>query len=130
MAALYRTITLEQEQRVPMPIRKYLEFDMPRLVDVLFEEDTIIGERLFRFALRRLNCVEQICLGAHCAQPSAAAARRRLHQHWIAALSCGLRKIRLAAVTVVPRQSRDARRFDERERRRLQPHRADRGATR
>ncbi len=88
MAALNGTFALPQEDNMAVRIAENLNFDMPRVLDKLFEENAVIAESVLRF--RPASRVSLACLlvvPGH-AETLAPAARRGLEHDRVADFVC------------------------------------------
>ena len=74
VAPLRRTFALVEMHDVAVAVAEDLEFDMPRLLDVAFEQYAIASERVLRFALAAFQVRRKFPRVAHDAHALAAAA--------------------------------------------------------
>src|SRR5258707_15754094 len=86
MAALQRTIALEQMNQIAMRIAENLYLDVPSVFDEFFQQQRAITECLLRFSPRRFDGASDFAFRLHNAHPFAAAACRSLNQNWKADL--------------------------------------------
>jgi hypothetical protein len=82
--ALDRTFALAQVHEVAVMVAKHLEFDVPRVFQILLDVDVPDAERSLRFTLRGPEQVAQICRRPYDAHPAAAAAGNGLDDDRIA----------------------------------------------
>ncbi len=92
MAALDRAFTLPQIDRVPVSIRKHLDFDMTRLGDELFDEYPVIAEARLRLAARTLESVSAFLIIVGNAHSLTATAGAGFEHHRIADARCDLHR--------------------------------------
>ena len=93
MPALQGTIALEEMDDVAVLVAEQLHLDVPRLFEVLLEEDAAILERGLGLLPRRLKAGHQADVVAGDAHAAAAAAGRRLDEHGIADLPGNLERL-------------------------------------
>ncbi len=84
VAALDRTFAFTQIERVAMAVGQNLNFDMARLFDEFFDEDTVVAKAVQALGFGGGEPLAHFLLGIGEAHPLAAATRRRLHHHGIA----------------------------------------------
>ncbi len=94
MAPLDGAVAFETVHHVAMRIAKDLHFHVPRPFQPLFQKDGVITKRCGGLPPGAQHRIRQLILTLHDAHPAPAAACRSLHQHRIADLRCGCRKIR------------------------------------
>src|SRR5215471_15674082 len=87
MPALNRALALSQAYNIPMLVAKDLEFDMPRMFDILLHIKIAVAESCGSFLLCLPVKSRQILLTAHDAHAASAPTRGRLDDHGIAHLA-------------------------------------------
>ena len=75
MAALDRALALAERDERPLPVRQHLDLDVPRPLDVAFEEDAVVAERRLRLPPGRLERILELGRLPDDAHPATAAAR-------------------------------------------------------
>ena len=102
MAALQRTIALEEMHDVALPVAEYLHLDMTGTRDIFFDEHARIAEGALRLAHCALQRILEIDMRVHPAHPLAAAPGDRLDEDGIADLvRLLLEKLRGLIVAVI-----------------------------
>ena len=84
MPALHRAVAFEQMHALAMRVREHLHLDMPRFVQILFQQHPVVAEAGFRLPPRRGQRRGEIRLPFDHAHALAAAAGGRLDQHRVA----------------------------------------------
>ena len=103
VAALHRTVALEQMHAMALRIGEYLNLDMARAREIFLDQHPVIAERRSGLALRRGQCRGEFLRRIHHAHALAAAAGAGLDQHRIADARGFLRQhggiLRIAVIT-------------------------------
>ncbi len=86
VAALERAVALEQVDHVAVLVAQQLHLDVPRAVEVLFQEDAAVLERRLGLGARRRQPLDEPVVVPRLPHPLAAAAGRRLDEHRVADL--------------------------------------------
>ena len=81
MPPLQRTIAFAQMHCIALPVAEHLNFDVPRLGQILLDVDAVVAERGFRLRTRGRERHRQIVRAGRHLHTAPAAARRRLDQH-------------------------------------------------
>ena len=81
MAALDRTVALEQVDRVAVPVGEDLDFDVPRPCQIFLDQQPIVAEGGGRFPPGTVERCDKIGAAADNPHAAPAAARRGLDQH-------------------------------------------------
>ncbi len=84
MAALNRTVSLVQMQKIAVIVGKYLDFEMTRTRQIFFEKDRRIAKGRFCFALRFFETSGELRFIVNDAHAAAAAAHRGFYDHRVA----------------------------------------------
>jgi len=84
MPALDGTIAFKEMYTVAMGIGEHLDFHMPRLLEVLFQQDPVITKRGRGFALGALQRGVEFIRAAYHTHPLAATTGAGLDEQWIA----------------------------------------------
>jgi hypothetical protein len=127
VAALHRAIPLEQVQHVAVRVAEHLHFDMPRPLEILLQQHTIVAEARLRLALCSFERRLEFRCATHDAHALAAAAGRCLDQNRKPDLARLAREVRrILAFAVIPGHHRNLRLRHQRLRARLVAHRRDR----
>jgi hypothetical protein len=107
MAALRRAVTLIEADGVTGLVGEDLDFDVPRLKQVLLDQHIVIAERRARFALARGQCGRKFIGRVDYAHAFAAAASRSLDEHRIAdTIGFTLQQRWILVRAVIPRHQR------------------------
>ena len=117
MPTLQRAIALEEIDAIAVRIREDLDLDVSRLRQIFLEQQRVVAEGGFRFALGAGDRVGKLSRGAHNAHPLATATRRSFDQHRIAdALGFRTQCLEILGCTVIAGNERHAggliKRFD------------------
>src|ERR1041384_6904514 len=127
MAALNRTLPLEQVNKLAVVISENLNFDMPRSLDVFFNQQRSAPKTLLGFATGRFNRVYKLTLIANDSHAFAAAARRSFDQNGQADFNSYLTEdLNRLIFTVIAWNNRHTCRSHQLAGRALQPHLANR----
>ena len=127
VAALRRAVALEQMHGIAVIVAEYLDFDVPRLVDIFFDQHVIVAERRLGFAPRARQRFGEIVCKLDPAHALAAAAGPRLDQHGIADLArLGGEQHQFLRFAMIARHDRHAGLLHQPLGGVLQPHGADR----
>ena len=86
MPPLQRTFSFAQVNHVAVAVAQHLNFDVPRLFDVFFDEHAVVAERGAGFARGPLESVAALVVVAGEPHPLAAAAGAGFEHHRIADL--------------------------------------------
>src|SRR5262252_1932744 len=81
MAALQRTIALEQMNKIAARVAQDLKFDVARALDIFLYQQRAVAESLLGLAPSGLDGAVNCAFGSHDAHALAAAARRGLYQN-------------------------------------------------
>src|SRR5262249_53335267 len=82
MAALQRTIALEEMNKIAARLAQDLTLDVTRALDIFPHQQRAVAESLLSLAPRGLDGAVNCAFGSHDAHSLAAAARRSLDQNW------------------------------------------------
>ena len=85
---LQRAVALAEMDRLALAVAEHLEFDMPRIAEILFQIDGVVAERVLRFGPRLHHLRFQLVLRLDHLHAAPASPGGRLDQHRIADL-CG-----------------------------------------
>ena len=128
VAALERTVPLEQMDDVAVPVAEYLHLDMARAEDIFLDQHALVAERRGRLALARSQRVEEIGGRIHPPHPLPAATGHRFDEHRIADRVCLRVQMRRSLVSAqIAGRHRHAGRDHPLLGGVLLPHRADAG---
>ncbi len=126
MAALKRTVPLEEVHHPASAVAKDLNLDMARTRDEFLDQDALIAKARRRFALAAFERFQESVRLLDLAHALAAAAGDRLDQHRITDLvGLGLEMVRLLIVAMIARRDGHARLFHQLLGAVLQTHRLD-----
>src|ERR1043166_557981 len=95
MTALQTAIALAEVERLAFAVSQDLEFDMPRVFDVLLDVDGRVGERAFGFGTGRVVAFDEARVVVGHAHAATTAATRSLDDDRIANLAGDLQRILL-----------------------------------
>ena len=85
VSSLNRAVALEQMHDVALFVPQNLDLDVLRILQIFFDENVVVSERLRRFALRRPVLIDDIRLFADHTHSPAAAAGCRFQNHRVSA---------------------------------------------
>ena len=127
VAALHRTIALEQVDAVPVAVGKDLDLDVARAQHVTLHQHMVVAEAGLGLALARGQGLGKVSRLLHAPHALATAAGAGLDQHRVAdALGLARQQRRIVVLAVVTGHQRHAGLFHQRLGGRLAAHRGDR----
>ena len=85
VSSLNRAVALEQMHDVALFVPQNLDLDVLRILQIFFDENVVVSERLRRFALRRPVLIDDIRLVANHPHSTASAAGCRFQNHRVSA---------------------------------------------
>src|SRR5262245_53936850 len=124
MTALHRALAFPQVDDIAVRVAKDLNLDVPRTIDIAFEQQRVVTERRHRLATGAFECGGELTLRAHDAHPLATASGRGLHEQRKPDLA-GLVEQAILRVAVIARHDGNASLLCETLRSLFAPKRAD-----
>lgn len=89
MTPLHRAVPLPEADTTAVRIGEHLDFDMPGLGEVPFEENLVVCKRFPRFTLCSSKFICKVLEGLRDAHPFTSSTVCWLDEQWKAAFSCG-----------------------------------------
>jgi hypothetical protein len=105
---LNRAISLPETDRAAKRISKHLHFDVPWLLDILFDQHIVVSERLQSFSTSRLQRFAKRSLVIDYAHPLPATSKDGFDENWEGDLLCFLQeKLGVLILSVISRHARN-----------------------